>query len=99
MNATCPSPNTTFAPPVWKAKISSFGPQLLVSFQLHVDGPSPPALVLLLLMILNPVVVVFMVGSPDTPNPLSCSPHRQNRRVLIVVAVSTLIPSCIAGSR
>src|SRR5262245_8171250 len=32
---TWPSPNSTLAPPVWKAKISSLGPQLLTSFQLQ----------------------------------------------------------------
>src|SRR3954449_9002800 len=80
MNCTCPSAKTTLAPPVWKLKISSLGPQLLVTFQ-HPPGPSVPGLVLLLLTILKPVVVVFRSGSPETPKPLSCSAQRQNRRV------------------
>src|SRR5260370_22473603 len=95
--ATWPSQNTALAPPWWKLKISSLGPQLLTSFQLQDGGPSVLALVLLLLMILNVVVVVFRVGSPDTPYPVSCSAHRQKRRVLNWVP-STAMPSCTAGS-
>src|SRR5436305_14199991 len=75
-NWTCPSANAAIAPPVWKLKISSFGPQLLPeAFQLQLDGP--PNGVGLLLIALFPLPVV----NPDTPNPLSCSAHRQNFRL------------------
>jgi len=104
-NATCPSANEILAPPLWKLKISSLDPQLLVSFQLHVTGPSVPGETLLLLMILKPVETTFSgpvavgVGSPDTPKPLSCSAHRQNRRVVKAVPSSIEIPRTVAGSR
>ena len=40
--ATWPSQKTTRAPPEWKLKISSLGPQLLVVIQLQPGGPLPP---------------------------------------------------------
>src|SRR3954469_23409222 len=74
-NWTCPSANTTIAPPLWKLKISSLGPQL---FDGHRQVLGPPNGVALLL-----IALPLPCGSPDTPNPLSCSAHRQNLRLLL----------------
>src|SRR5689334_14768131 len=88
MKCTLPSHTMTFAPPLWKLKISSFGPQLLTS-QVQPLGP-PTGLALLLMTGLEPAVAF---GGPETPLPLSGSAQRFNARLPLGVGVSAALPA------
>src|SRR5262245_45188580 len=86
--AMWPSQKTAIAPPGWKLKISSLGPQLLV-LQGQLGGP--PTGVPLLLM---GEIVPLLPGGPETPLPVSGSAQRLMMRLPPVMG-SVYLPTMV----
>src|SRR3954452_10358681 len=84
INCALPSAKTAIAPPGWKEKISSLGPQLLVA-QVQSGGPPCGVLLLLIGFLTAPATEL---GGPDTPLPLSGSAQRSSERFPLGVLVS-----------